>query len=146
MFREKLISKSPPNFCFLSLVCYRQVSAEFQKEPRKNVLGIKKDIWEKVSKFYFAIETNWYKTYGCSPVNLLLVFRTPFPRNTSEWLRLHIVSTKRYSWQKKPMAEITQYKQVNNLFSFWSINTKNRTSKTGSEEWKVILIKSLFLL
>ena len=44
------------------------------------------------------------------------------------------------------MAEITQYKQVNNLFSFWSINTKNRTSKTGSEEWKVILIKSLFLL
>ena len=26
--------------------------------------------------------------YGCSPVNLLHVFRTPFPRNTSGWLLL----------------------------------------------------------
>ena len=24
--------------------------------------------------------------HGCSPVNLLHIFRTPFPRNTSEWL------------------------------------------------------------
>ena len=27
---------------------------------------------------------------GCSPVNLLHIFRTPFPRNTSEWLLLNI--------------------------------------------------------
>ena len=26
--------------------------------------------------------------YGCSPVNLLHIFRTPFPRNTSGWLLL----------------------------------------------------------
>ena len=26
--------------------------------------------------------------YGCSPVNLLHIFRTPFPKNTSEWLLL----------------------------------------------------------
>ena len=26
--------------------------------------------------------------HGCSPVNLLHIFRTPFPRNTSEWLLL----------------------------------------------------------
>ena len=26
--------------------------------------------------------------HGCSPVNLLLFFRTPFPRNTSDWLLL----------------------------------------------------------
>ena len=24
--------------------------------------------------------------HGCSPVNLLYIFRTPCPRNTSEWL------------------------------------------------------------
>ena len=28
--------------------------------------------------------------HGCSPVNLLHIFRTPFPRNTSEWLFLNI--------------------------------------------------------
>ena len=27
---------------------------------------------------------------GCSPVNLLHIFRTPFPRNTSGWLLLKI--------------------------------------------------------
>ena len=28
--------------------------------------------------------------HGCSPVNLLHIFRTPFPRNTSGWLLLNI--------------------------------------------------------
>ena len=27
--------------------------------------------------------------HGCSPVNLLHIFRTPFARNTSGWLLLH---------------------------------------------------------
>ena len=26
--------------------------------------------------------------HGCSPVNLLHIFRTPFPKNTSGWLLL----------------------------------------------------------
>ena len=30
--------------------------------------------------------------HGCSPVNLLHVFKTPFPRNTSEWLLLKFVA------------------------------------------------------
>ena len=29
--------------------------------------------------------------YGCSPVNLLLIFRAPFPKNTSGRLLLSIV-------------------------------------------------------
>ena len=29
--------------------------------------------------------------HGCSPVNWLHIFRTPFPRNTSGWLYLSIV-------------------------------------------------------
>ena len=28
--------------------------------------------------------------HWCSPVNLLHIFRTPFPKNTSGWLLLHI--------------------------------------------------------
>ena len=28
--------------------------------------------------------------HGCSPVNLVYIFRTPFPTNTSGWLRLYI--------------------------------------------------------
>ena len=30
--------------------------------------------------------------HGCSPVNLLHIFRTPFPKNTSGWLLLKYIS------------------------------------------------------
>ena len=30
--------------------------------------------------------------HGCSPVNLLHIFRTPFPKSTSGWLLLKIES------------------------------------------------------
>ena len=30
--------------------------------------------------------------HGCSPVNLPQIFRTPFPRNTSRWLLLELLS------------------------------------------------------
>ena len=29
--------------------------------------------------------------HGCSPVNLLYIFRTSFSKNTSGWLLLHII-------------------------------------------------------
>ena len=39
--------------------------------------------------------------HGCSPVNLLLVFRTPFPRNTPGWLLLkfenHLMLCQRFA-------------------------------------------------
>ena len=38
--------------------------------------------------------------HGCSPVNLLHIFRTPFLRNTSGWLLLYLSSTK-FSANKK---------------------------------------------
>ena len=34
----------------------------------------------------------------CSPVNLLHIFRTPFPRNTSEWLFLNVACGKAIVW------------------------------------------------
>ena len=30
--------------------------------------------------------------HGCSPVNLLHIFRTPFPRKTTGWLFLTLIS------------------------------------------------------
>ena len=33
--------------------------------------------------------------HGCSPVNLLHIFRTPFPRNTFGWLLLKVLQSKR---------------------------------------------------
>ena len=38
----------------------------------------------------FIKSTRWH---GCSPVNLLHIFRAPFPKNTSEWLLLKAVFT-----------------------------------------------------
>ena len=33
--------------------------------------------------------------HGCSPINLLHIFRTPFPRNTSRWLLLKVGVTQK---------------------------------------------------
>ena len=34
--------------------------------------------------------------HGCSPVNLLHIFRTPYPKNTSEWLLLPVLHSLRF--------------------------------------------------
>ena len=34
--------------------------------------------------------------HGCSPVNLLHIFRTPFPRKTYGWLLLNILFLKEF--------------------------------------------------
>ena len=39
--------------------------------------------------------------YGCSPVNLLHIFRTPFPKNTSEGLLLNLTGRKCMSSRKQ---------------------------------------------
>ena len=46
-----------------------------QKQPPRGVF--KKRCTENMQQIY---------RHGCSPVNLLHIFRTPFPSNTSEWL------------------------------------------------------------
>ena len=37
---------------------------------------------------------------GCSPVNLLYIFRTPFPKNTSGGLLLNLINLKKVPSQK----------------------------------------------
>ena len=41
--------------------------------------------------------------YGCSPVNLLHIFRTPFPKNTSGWLFQSFRSLSSESWLKSSL-------------------------------------------
>ena len=47
----------------------------------------------KLLCFAVALPCNFIEItlrHGCSPVNLLHIFRTPFPRNTSGWLLLKL--------------------------------------------------------
>ena len=48
------------------------------EHPCRNVISI------KLQSSFIEIALR----HGCSPVNLLHIFRTPFPRNTSGWLLL----------------------------------------------------------
>ena len=65
-----------------------------QKVPSGGVLG--KRYFENMQQIYRRIPMPKYDfnkvanrpRHGCSPVNLLHVFRTPFPKNTSEGLLL----------------------------------------------------------
>ena len=43
---------------------------------------------------------------GCSPVNLLLNFRTPFPKNTSGWLLLKFIKV---IWSRSFYMTVTSY-------------------------------------
>ena len=45
------------------------------------------------------IETTLRK--GCCPVNLLHIFKTPFLKNTSEWLLLYLETVLNQFWNKK---------------------------------------------
>ena len=46
-----------------------------------------------MQQIYRKLQSNFIEIalrHGYSPVNLLHIFRTPFPRNTSEWLLLEL--------------------------------------------------------
>ena len=56
------------------------------EQPSRGVL--KKGFLEICSKFTGEQPCQIALRYGCSPVNLVHIFRTPFPKNTSGWLLL----------------------------------------------------------
>ena len=54
---------------------------------------LRKDVLKICSKFTREHQNNFIEItlrHGCSPVNMLHIFRIPFPRNTSEWLLVYI--------------------------------------------------------
>ena len=64
--------------------------------------------------------------HGCSPVNLMHIFRTPFPKNTSEWLLL--INSKRY--------------QRNCFLSFWK---RDKVSFTILADVGILILVLVFL-
>ena len=54
--------------------------SDLQKQPPRGVP------WKRCS------ENLQHLRHGCSPVNLLHIFRTPFLKNSSEWLLLDLIS------------------------------------------------------
>ena len=72
---------------------YRSSRSEvfLRKENMQQIYGRKrmpKCDFNKVSSNFIKIALR----HGCSPVNLLHIFRAPFPRNTSGWLLLYLVN------------------------------------------------------
>ena len=55
-----------------------------QKQPSTGIPW--KRCFENMQQIYNFVEIAL--RHGCSPVNLLDIFRTPFPKNTSGWLLL----------------------------------------------------------
>ena len=60
----------------------------FQKQPSRGVL--RKRCSENIQQIYRSNFIEIGLRHGCSPVNLLHVFRIPFPKNTYEGLLLHL--------------------------------------------------------
>ena len=58
--------------------------------------------------------------HGCSPVNLLNIFRTPFPMNTSGWLLLSI-----YSFTKYHLLLMSKTFPFKNVFYFKTFPFQN---------------------
>ena len=74
----------------------------------------------------FIETTLWHE---CSPSNLLYIFRTPFPKNTSGWLLLLVVKKLRGRWgeDRSPLASPGSYCPVNSVarVSMWQILPEN---------------------
>ena len=67
--------------------CFENMQQIYRRTPIRSAISIK-------LLCNFTEIALWH---GCSPVNLLHVFRTPFPKNTSEWLLLQWVLRKLHS-------------------------------------------------
>ena len=66
------------------------------KHPCQSAISI------KLQSIYIEITFR----YGCSPVNLLLIFRTPFPKNASGGLLLYINLDKYHKIKLNRLAEL----------------------------------------
>ena len=101
-----ILSKYLKGACFLKAFCQNN---NVQKQPPRGVL--KKRCSDICSKFTgevpcpsvisIKLQSNFIEIklrHGCSPVNLLHIFRISFPRKTSEWLFLNVACEKAVVW------------------------------------------------
>ena len=86
----------------------------------------------------YAVNLQNTHTHGCSPVNLLVIFRTPFPKNTSWWLLLD----KSFVDHE---TSLTDFKQVNNVLQF--LHRESEPQITQKLNWLtlvyILLLKGL---
>ena len=78
--KSSTIRKQPSGIVFLGKAVLKICTKFTGEHPCRNVISIK-------------LQSNLIEItlqHGCSSVNLLHIFRTPFPRNTSGWLLLTI--------------------------------------------------------
>ena len=88
-------------FCYQDPNCIKLFETEVRSSPSEVILG--KGVLKICSKFTgehpcriaisIKLQSNFFEIalrHGCSPVNLLHIFRTLFPKNTSERLLLYI--------------------------------------------------------
>ena len=95
--------------------------------------------------------------HGCSPVNLLHIFRTPFPKNTSGWLFLYqhvlfqIVQSRKLSLQND-FCQTHRFKILKQRNTFFSLKKKERRKKNdfklpkGHTEFDVALTSISMML
>ena len=81
-------------FSSSELCSSRPISKNRSSHPE---VFLKKRVLKICSKFTgkHSLQSNFIEIalrHGCSPVNLLLIFRTPFPRNTSGGLLLVVIN------------------------------------------------------
>ena len=70
-------------------------STSLQKQPPRGVL--EKKVFRKYAANLQELQSKFIETalrHGCCPVNLLHIFRTPFPGNTSGWLLFSLIEIK----------------------------------------------------
>ena len=80
--------------------------------------------------------------HGCSPVNLLHIFRTPFPMNASGWLLLSILDENNNQFQLFSKLHCTLKKKI---FMQNSHNTKQWSLLPGIHNLRAVAF-SLFVL
>ena len=85
-----LLRSSPPE-AFLGKCVLKICSKFIGEHPYRSLVSI------KLQSNFIEIKL-WY---GCFLVNLLLVFRTSFPMNTSRWLLLIVAELRLLRWNKE---------------------------------------------
>ena len=76
---------------------------------------------------------------GCSPADLLHIFRTPFTKNTSGWLLLDIMDSKKDLRSFFPKGNIAKVKSIKSICIKYHRWNRDPVCTTGSKEascWK----------
>ena len=88
-----------------------KICSKFKGEnPCRSVISIK-------------LQSNFIETtlrHGCSPLNLLHIFKTLFLKNTSGWLLLNAVTVLHKSYNQRSIQSSVKYLRWSSLRKYWT--------------------------